>query len=123
MYFEQIKDAFNPVWKSIQDFVPMDSKLEKERFKRLGIQLEQRSSKRLKDSKSSRSDFTDEDLKIMMELVHIDEVYVEALQETHKSGLLIDDKEKQLWVELQRLYELDIKDQLWALQRYMHDPL
>ncbi|GJW81905.1 hypothetical protein Tco_0145880 [Tanacetum coccineum] len=35
----------------------------------------------------------------------------------------IEDKEKELWVELKRLYEPDPRDQLWALQRYMHDPL
>ncbi|GJS30757.1 hypothetical protein Tco_0491377 [Tanacetum coccineum] len=34
----------------------------------------------------------------------------------------IEDKEKELWVELKRLYEPDPRDQLWALQRYMHDP-
>ncbi|GKA59255.1 hypothetical protein Tco_0758568 [Tanacetum coccineum] len=33
------------------------------------------------------------------------------------------DKEKMLWVELKRLYEPDPRDQLWALQKYMHDPL
>ncbi|GJR16813.1 hypothetical protein Tco_0965340 [Tanacetum coccineum] len=33
------------------------------------------------------------------------------------------DKENELWVELKRLYEPDPRDQLWALQRYMHDPL
>ncbi|GKA60426.1 hypothetical protein Tco_0759833 [Tanacetum coccineum] len=134
---------------------------EKERFKRTRVQLEQRSSKRLKAAaKSSRSDSTDDDipsgfglineeLKGMIELVHVDEVYVEALQvkrpiiidlvkrfdiedldklwslvqETHKTRYLIDDKEKKLYVELKRLYEPDPKDQLWALQRYMHDPL
>ncbi|GJR16689.1 hypothetical protein Tco_0965216 [Tanacetum coccineum] len=34
-----------------------------------------------------------------------------------------DDKEKELWVELKRLFELDSDDTLWKLQRYMHDPL
>ncbi|GKE15941.1 hypothetical protein Tco_1423518 [Tanacetum coccineum] len=34
-----------------------------------------------------------------------------------------EDKEKELWVELKRLYEPDLRDQLWALQKYMHDPL
>ncbi|GJV94985.1 hypothetical protein Tco_1546562 [Tanacetum coccineum] len=34
-----------------------------------------------------------------------------------------DDKEKELWVELKRLFELDSNDTLWKLQRYMHDPL
>ncbi|GKD16532.1 hypothetical protein Tco_1205690 [Tanacetum coccineum] len=33
------------------------------------------------------------------------------------------DKEKVLWVELKRLFELDDDDILWKLQRYMHDPL
>ncbi|GJV33926.1 hypothetical protein Tco_1394326 [Tanacetum coccineum] len=35
----------------------------------------------------------------------------------------IDDKEKELWVELKRLFEPDSDDTLWKLQRYMHDPL
>ncbi|GJS73572.1 ribonuclease H-like domain-containing protein [Tanacetum coccineum] len=34
-----------------------------------------------------------------------------------------EDKEKELWAELKRLYEPDPRDQLWVLQRYMHDPL
>nr|GFB24921.1 hypothetical protein [Tanacetum cinerariifolium] len=34
-----------------------------------------------------------------------------------------DDKERTLWVELKRLFELDTDDTLWNLQRYMHDPL
>ncbi|GJW79773.1 hypothetical protein Tco_0143748 [Tanacetum coccineum] len=33
-----------------------------------------------------------------------------------------DDKEKELWVELKRLFEPDNDDTLWKLQRYMHDP-
>ncbi|GJW78779.1 hypothetical protein Tco_0140461 [Tanacetum coccineum] len=35
----------------------------------------------------------------------------------------IDDKKGILWVELKRLFEPDIDDILWKLQRYMHDPL
>ncbi|GKC08281.1 hypothetical protein Tco_0999891 [Tanacetum coccineum] len=66
-----------------------------ERVKRPGIQLAQESSKRLKTTKASGSDPTDP----------------------------TEDKEKELWVELKRLYEPDPRDQLWALQRYMHDPL
>ncbi|GJY52197.1 hypothetical protein Tco_0443044 [Tanacetum coccineum] len=34
-----------------------------------------------------------------------------------------DDKERTLWVELKRLFEPNIDDTLWKLQRYMHDPL
>ncbi|GKB70023.1 hypothetical protein Tco_0931435 [Tanacetum coccineum] len=35
----------------------------------------------------------------------------------------IDDKEKELWVELKRMFEPDNDDTLWKIQRYMHDPL
>ncbi|GJZ36898.1 hypothetical protein Tco_0583089 [Tanacetum coccineum] len=34
-----------------------------------------------------------------------------------------NDKEKELWVELKRLFKPDSDDTLWKLQRYMHDPL
>ncbi|GJR05917.1 hypothetical protein Tco_0412522 [Tanacetum coccineum] len=34
-----------------------------------------------------------------------------------------DDKEKESWVELERLFKPDSDDTLWKLQRYMHDPL
>ncbi|GKE65171.1 hypothetical protein Tco_1519332, partial [Tanacetum coccineum] len=32
-------------------------------------------------------------------------------------------KERELWVELKRMFEPDDDDTLWKLQRYMHDPL
>ncbi|GJR49098.1 ribonuclease H-like domain-containing protein [Tanacetum coccineum] len=34
-----------------------------------------------------------------------------------------EDKERELWVELKRLFEPDDDDILWKLQRHMHDPL
>ncbi|GJU74942.1 hypothetical protein Tco_1266347 [Tanacetum coccineum] len=34
-----------------------------------------------------------------------------------------EDKARELWVELKRLFEPDDNDTLWKLQRYMHDPL
>ncbi|GJZ71954.1 hypothetical protein Tco_0635805 [Tanacetum coccineum] len=44
------------------------------------------------------------------------------VKERFSSTEPIDDKEKALWVELKRLFELDTDD-LLELQRYMHDPL
>nr|GFA38354.1 hypothetical protein [Tanacetum cinerariifolium] len=44
---QKIREQFNPVQKQIQDFVPMGSKEERERFKRKGISLEQDSTKKL----------------------------------------------------------------------------
>ncbi|GJY92353.1 hypothetical protein Tco_0508135 [Tanacetum coccineum] len=48
MTFEQIEETFILVWKSMQDFVLMDSKEENERLKRTGILLEKGKAKRLK---------------------------------------------------------------------------
>nr|GEX01923.1 hypothetical protein [Tanacetum cinerariifolium] len=50
MTLEEINKKFDPVWKHIQDFVPIGSKEEAERFKRKGLRLEQESVKKLKTS-------------------------------------------------------------------------
>ncbi|GJW68110.1 hypothetical protein Tco_0122534 [Tanacetum coccineum] len=44
------------------------------------------------------------------------------VHEKFNSPELTNDKEKELWVELKMLFELD-EENLLALQRYMHDPL
>ncbi|GKD94867.1 hypothetical protein Tco_1374704 [Tanacetum coccineum] len=67
-----------------------------------------------------------EDLQQMMMVVPVEEVYVEALhvkypiinwevysEDTRRRGS--DDKEKELWVELKRLFEPDSNDTLWKL--------
>ncbi|GKA80997.1 hypothetical protein Tco_0787689 [Tanacetum coccineum] len=91
MTFEQIEEKFIPVWEKIQDFVPMNSKLESERVKRPGSQLVQESSKKLKTAKASGSEpsqeqqtkepkeLSEEELKKMMEIVPVEEFYSEAL--------------------------------------------
>nr|GEU38448.1 putative reverse transcriptase domain-containing protein [Tanacetum cinerariifolium] len=172
MKLEEIKEKFIPVWKQLEDFVPMSSKEEGKRVKRKGLKLDQGSAKRMKTSE----DVSKEDLKGMMQLVPLEEVYVKALQVKHpiidweihseekreywkiiglgghtavyqffidmlkqfdkedlhqlwtlvKETLSIrpatKDKEKELWVELKRLFEPDFKDQLWTHnQALMHD--
>nr|GEX25631.1 hypothetical protein [Tanacetum cinerariifolium] len=72
-------EKFIHVWKQIEDFVPMASKEEGERVKRKGLRLEQESTKKIKTSK----EVSEEDLKEMMQLVPVEEVYVEALQVKH----------------------------------------
>ncbi|GKA06213.1 hypothetical protein Tco_0685437 [Tanacetum coccineum] len=174
---------------NMQNFVPMNSKLESKRIKRPGIQLVQKSFKKLKTTKASGSEpsqeqqtkypkeLSKEELKKMMEIIPVEEFYIEALQakypiidweiyseEQRKYWKIIrvgnhtevyqifeemlkrfdredmdrlwslvkktfsttdptEDKEKELWVELKRIYEPDPRDQLCALQKYMHDPL
>nr|GEW96911.1 putative ribonuclease H-like domain-containing protein [Tanacetum cinerariifolium] len=83
MTLEDIKEKFDPVWKQFQVFIPIGSKEEAERFKRKGVRLEQDSSKKLKTSE----EVLEEKLKKMMELIPVEEVYVEALQVKH---LIID---------------------------------
>nr|GEW74261.1 hypothetical protein [Tanacetum cinerariifolium] len=162
MTLEEIREKFIPLWKQIEDFIPMALKEERERVKRKGLKLEQGSAKKIKTSE----DVSEEDLKEIMQLVHVEEVYVEALQvkhpdidwEIHTEGkrdywkiirlgghtavyqFFVDmlkqldredlnqlwtlvketlsirqasnDKEKELWVELKRLFEPDFEDQL-----------
>nr|GEV24485.1 hypothetical protein [Tanacetum cinerariifolium] len=50
MTLEEIREKFIPVWKQIEDFVPMASKEKGERVKRKGLKLEQGSAKRMKTS-------------------------------------------------------------------------
>nr|GEV06782.1 hypothetical protein [Tanacetum cinerariifolium] len=91
MTLEKIKEKFIPVWKHMQDFVPMSSKEESEKVKRPRIKLDQGNSKRVKISHTSRSKpsqeqqfmgskgVSKEELKWMMQLVPLEEVYIEAL--------------------------------------------
>nr|GFB09245.1 hypothetical protein [Tanacetum cinerariifolium] len=91
MTFEQIEEKFIPVWEKMQDFVPMNSKLESKRLKRPGIQLGKESFKKLKTTEASGSEPTqeqqseepkelsEEELKKMMELVPVEELYIKAL--------------------------------------------
>nr|GEW77657.1 putative ribonuclease H-like domain-containing protein [Tanacetum cinerariifolium] len=111
--------------------------------------FEQESAKKLKtleevpEEVKSPDEVLEEKIKEMMQLVPIEEVYVEALQVKH---LTIDwkvytegqrsywkvtsirpptsDKEIELWVELKRLYKPDDEDQLWThTQNLMHAPV
>nr|GEV16233.1 hypothetical protein [Tanacetum cinerariifolium] len=52
-------------------------------------------------------------------LKHIHHLVKERFSSTEPT----DDKERALWVELNRLFKPDTDDTLWKLQWYMHDPL
>nr|GEU63876.1 uncharacterized mitochondrial protein AtMg00810-like [Tanacetum cinerariifolium] len=85
MTFEEVEAKFNSVCKQMEDFIPMGSKEEAERIKRKGINLRQESTKKQKSSEEiteeakSPEEVTEEKIKEMMQLVPIEEVYVEAL--------------------------------------------
>nr|GEY98042.1 ribonuclease H-like domain-containing protein [Tanacetum cinerariifolium] len=152
MSLEEIKEKVILVWNQIEDFVPMASKEEGERFKRKGLRLEQESPKKIKTSE----EVSQEDLKEVMQLVPVEErnywkiirlggsttvyqFFIDMLKHFDREDLIqlwtlvketlsirqaTNDKEKELWVELKRLFEPDVKDQLWThTQALMHDPV
>nr|GEV61607.1 hypothetical protein [Tanacetum cinerariifolium] len=160
MTFKQIEKKFIPMWEKMQDFVPMNSKLESKRLKRPGIQLDKESFKKLKTAKAlgtepsqeqqfeEPKELSEEELKKMIEkywkIIRVEnhtevyQIFKDMLKkfdrkdldkhwilvkETCSTTKVTDEKAKEIWVELKRLYEPDSKYPLWALQRYMHDPL
>nr|GEZ96436.1 hypothetical protein [Tanacetum cinerariifolium] len=76
MTFEEIEAKFTTVWKQIENFIPMGSKEEAERFKKKGIRFEQESVKKLKTSEEVKAyeEVPEEKVKEMMQLVPIEEV-------------------------------------------------
>nr|GFC74471.1 hypothetical protein [Tanacetum cinerariifolium] len=73
MTLEQIKEKFIPMWKHMHDFVPMSSKEES---------------------------VSEEELKGMMQLVPLEEVYIEALQQFDREDL------HQLWILVKETFSI-----------------
>nr|GEX12221.1 hypothetical protein [Tanacetum cinerariifolium] len=101
----------------VEDFIPMGSKEETKRLKRKGLNLENEQVKKQKSSEEaleieiSNEEFTEEKIKEMMQLVLVEDVYVQALQVKHP---IID------W----KVHTEDPEDQLWTLtQNFMHAPV
>nr|GFA31994.1 hypothetical protein [Tanacetum cinerariifolium] len=86
MTFEEIQVKFAEVWKQVKDFIPMGSKEESERLRRKGLNLEKEQVKKQKSSKETleietiTKEFTEKKIKEMMQLVLIEDEYVQALQ-------------------------------------------
>nr|GEU57431.1 hypothetical protein [Tanacetum cinerariifolium] len=86
---ETMVESKTPKKKKIEDFIPIGSKEEAERFKRKGIRFEQESAKKLKTSEElpeevkTPDEVLEEKVKEMMQVVPIEEVYVESLQVKH----------------------------------------
>nr|GFA79142.1 hypothetical protein [Tanacetum cinerariifolium] len=152
MTFEKIEEKFIPVWEKMQDFVPMNFKLESKRLKRPGIQLDKKRFKKLKTAKVSEELYIEalqvkypiidweiysEGMRKCWKLIRVGnhtEVYqifkdmlkkfdredldklCSLVKETYSTTEVTDEKAKEIWVELKRLYKLDSRDPLWALQ-------
>nr|GEU56190.1 hypothetical protein [Tanacetum cinerariifolium] len=128
---EEIKEKFIPVWKQLEDFVPMNdvASIFGRSVKHPIIDWEIHSEEKREYLKIIRlgghtavyqffinmlKQFDREDLHQLWTLVN----------ETLSIKLATKDKEKELWVELKRLFEPDFEDPLWTRnQALMHDPL
>nr|GFD08595.1 hypothetical protein [Tanacetum cinerariifolium] len=85
MTFEEIEAKFVEVWKHVENFIPMCLKEETERLKRKGLNLvkTQKSLEEAPKIETSTEEFTEEKMKEMMQLVPVEDVYVQALQVKH----------------------------------------
>nr|GEW25626.1 hypothetical protein [Tanacetum cinerariifolium] len=118
---------------------------EEPKKKKLQEQIDAQGAKKIKTSE----EVSEEDLKEMMQLVEeiirlgghtaVYQFFVDMLKQFDREDLqqlwvlvketlsirqASSDKEKELWVELKRLFEPDFEDQLWThTQNLMHDPL
>ncbi|GJT14597.1 putative ribonuclease H-like domain-containing protein [Tanacetum coccineum] len=141
--FDEIKELFETTIKRVKDFVPMESdrlvpKISTRSSKRtVKTELDHEGSKRQntneEQSAKEEKELSEEELQKLMMIDQVEEVYKFDRDDLDKLWSLVkeifsltdptDDKERTLWVELKRLFEPDIDDILWKLQRYMHDPL
>ncbi|GJZ35719.1 putative ribonuclease H-like domain-containing protein [Tanacetum coccineum] len=81
--------------------------------------IEEASGSGEEQSSEKEKELSKEELQKLMMIVPVEEVYS---GERFGSTEPTDDKERALWVELERLFEPNTDD-LLELQRYMHDPL
>nr|GFA24364.1 hypothetical protein [Tanacetum cinerariifolium] len=83
--FEEIEAKFTEAGKQVEDFIPMGSKEEAEMLKRKSLNLEQEHVKKQKSSEEApeMEEPTEEKMKELMQLVPVEDVYVQALQVKH----------------------------------------
>nr|GFB68991.1 hypothetical protein [Tanacetum cinerariifolium] len=81
MTFKDIEAKFVEVWKHVEDFIPMGSKEEAKRLKRKGLNLEhEHTSEEAPEMEKPTEEITEEKMKELMQLVPVEDVYVQALQ-------------------------------------------
>ncbi|GJT07938.1 putative ribonuclease H-like domain-containing protein [Tanacetum coccineum] len=149
--FDEINNLLEIKMRRVHTFVPIKSEIERvvpelaagSSKRDAEEELDQESSKRKKAGESSElakepkdkeEELSQEELQQMMIIVPKQGMNVEALQT--KDGLVMlwslvkerfnstkptDDKEREIWVEMKRLFEPDTDDELWKLQKYIHD--
>ncbi|GJU86255.1 hypothetical protein Tco_1293801 [Tanacetum coccineum] len=137
--FEEIQKLYEKEQKWIKDFIPMDSKEGGKKAasskKRPRAEPNEESVKRQKIGETSVEEVIVEKPYGQISNIRLGRFTSKDIQEDDLVKLWdlvkkrfsitepIDDKEKELWVDLKRLFKPDNDDIMWKLQRYMHDPL
>ncbi|GJS68531.1 hypothetical protein Tco_0683096 [Tanacetum coccineum] len=124
---KEIKTLFETTMSKVDTFVPIESevdravpKLAARSAKRAAEEeLDQESSKRQKTGESSElaKKPRDKEADELDDLVMLWSLVKEKFNSTEPTN----DKEKEIWVELKRLFKPDIDDELWKLQKKIHD--
>ncbi|GKA88206.1 ribonuclease H-like domain-containing protein, partial [Tanacetum coccineum] len=127
--FDKVKELFKTTMKRVNTFTPMESddtvlkvvvrstKIDAEQ------ELNQESSKRqkiresLEPAEELKDELSQEQLQQLMIIVP-EEGINSLVHERFNSTEPTEDKERELWVELKRLYKPDDDDILWKLQRF-----
>nr|GEW14732.1 hypothetical protein [Tanacetum cinerariifolium] len=139
MTYKKVRPIFEREYNKVQTLFKPNKDEEPTKKRVVRETLLQESFKKLKvvkvlGSHSTQDILTDdpkeiskEDVKNMLEIIPVTEFKIEALQrlvkEKFSSAVPTVDKEKELRVELKRLFEPDANDVIWKLQRYMHYPI
>ncbi|GJV88293.1 hypothetical protein Tco_1532231 [Tanacetum coccineum] len=115
--FEEIKTLFETSIRRVKAFVPIKSEVPKlaagSSKRDAEEELGQQSSKKQKLDEPSQ-----EELQQLMIIVPEEGMNIEAL---FNSTEPTEDKEREIWVELKRLFEPDADDELWKSHKHIHD--
>nr|GFB74616.1 hypothetical protein [Tanacetum cinerariifolium] len=109
MSFDEVEAKFKKVWEQIEGGVFKISEGEAAWLKRKGIRSEQESAKKQKttdevpEEVKSCDEISEENIKELIRLVPIEEVYVEALQVKHP---IIDWKDMEIFMLVEKNYPL-----------------
>ncbi|GKF09977.1 hypothetical protein Tco_0044201, partial [Tanacetum coccineum] len=111
--YEDIRPIFERVWDQNQSFVPKDSEIEKEVMKRFGFDFQKPPAKRQKigdvlgsveeQSVGKEKEVSEEELKKLLVIVPVEEVYIEALQVY------------QVFKDILKRFDRDDLEKLWDL--------
>ncbi|GJT98890.1 hypothetical protein Tco_1094408 [Tanacetum coccineum] len=121
--FDKIKSLFDATMKRVKTFTLMESDVDKTVPKIEAISSKRDAKEELGQEISKRQKIVPkqgmnvEALQTKDDLVKLWSLVKERFTSTEPT----DYKEREIWVELKRLFEPDIDDKLWKLQKHIHD--